>query len=102
MSDKPLLDWVPPYPRGPGHRDQDTSRESAALLAPDYGLLQQKILAVLTEPLTDWEIAAALKLPFENVQPARSGLSAAGKVKFAGSYGESPRSRRRVKKWAKT
>lgn len=96
MNPLPLFDS---YPRAPGYRDQDTSRAAALDIASDAEAVKEKVLALLSVPMTDWEIADELKLPFDYVQPRRSELKADGRVIFSGTYGKSGRSKKRVKKW---
>lgn len=87
------------YPDKPGYRDTDTSKAAAEGIAWTVASIRAGVLAALCIPMTDWELATALELPFERVQPRRSELYTQGKVKFSGEYGISGRSKSRAKKW---
>lgn len=89
------------YPQTPGYRDRDTSRSAALDLAGDASLMREKVFAAITRPMTDWQIAEAAGMEFHLAQPRRSELVAAGRVKFSGEYGISPRSGKRVKLWCR-
>lgn len=93
------LDIFSDYPRQPGYRDRDTSRSSAQSIAPVAELIRGRVYEALTYPMTSWELADAVALPFETVQPRISELLTQGKIKFSGEYGISGRSNKRVKKW---
>lgn len=95
FSDLPLLN----YPQTPGYRDKDTSAAAALSIALDAEAMRGKVYAMITRPMTDWQIAAACGLEFHCAQPRRSELVACGMVKFSGEYGVSERSGKRVKKW---
>lgn len=90
------------YPQTPGYRDQDTSKAAALDIANAAETMREKIFSALTHPMTDWQLADACDLEFHVAQPRRSELVAAGRVKFSGIYGVSPRSGKRVKQWCRT
>jgi hypothetical protein len=100
ISDIGDLFTIQHYPERPGYRDQDTSREAAEKVSR-CDEIREKIYALLSKPMSDWDLAEALRMPFENVQPRRSELVAKGLVEFSGEYGKSGRSPMRVKKWVR-
>ena len=89
------------YPVKPGYRDHDTSKAAAESIEPIADVIRERVYLALINPMTDWELAEAVGLPFETVQPRRSELVADGRVVFSGEYGISGRSHKRVKKWRK-
>lgn len=73
------------YPDAPGFKEQTTSRESAAKVAPDADNFRCLVLqAVRRQPSTTDEVAAALDLSVLTVRPRMSELRALGNVEPSG------------------
>jgi predicted Rossmann fold nucleotide-binding protein DprA/Smf involved in DNA uptake len=74
-------DTPAPYPKSPGHRGQETSKEAARKFKAHAEDLRAQVLAHLAlEPSTVHETAAALRVPVPSVQPRFSELSAMEKI----------------------
>lgn len=77
------------YPDTPGHRGVDTSAAAAEGLAPHLGRLQRLTLDAITDAgahgLTANELAAALDVPREAIQPRTSELRRKGLIVDSGT-----------------
>lgn len=75
------------YPTAPGAQDRDTSRASAAAIAPTAALLRDRVLALFerSKGLTADEAAGRLGLSILSVRPRVTELVRAGKLRDSGT-----------------
>ena len=74
------------YPHDPGYKPIDTSHEAAKKTQPRSRYYEQRVLDALADfgPMTDEQLASATQEDFASIQPARSRLTARGKIKDSG------------------
>lgn len=76
------------YPNAPGYRNTDTSRDAAEAIKPKLSAMQSAVLkALAARPMTSFEIAHALRLPFHTAQPRTAELQAKGFIEDSGERG---------------
>lgn len=76
------------YPDAPGYRDTDTSKDAADAIRPRLSAMQSNVLkALAVRPMTSFEIAHALRLPFHADQPRTAELQAKGMIEDSGERG---------------
>ena len=91
------------YPNVPGHRRVSTSKEAADAVAPCAKTLQAMVLdALRRKPMTSWEVAKFLKVPFESAQPRTSELQALGLIEDSGDRGAARSPKRTAIRWRPT
>ena len=96
-------DDQPAYPHTPGHRGVATSVEAAEALKPSAKFLQDRALEALRKkPMTSWELAQALKVPFESIQPRTSELQALNLIEDSGDRGPARSPKRTAIRWRVT
>jgi predicted transcriptional regulator len=79
------------YPTTPGYQDTDTSREAAEKVKPKAAWVRARVIDCLTRqgPMTTVQIAAALGMAYETVQPRTSEARAQGLIVDTGRRGPS-------------
>lgn len=89
MSDHP--DLFASYPNVPGYRATDTSRDAAEKTKPKAAWVRARVIDALTRqgPLTTQQIAEAVGLAYETVQPRTSEARAQGVIEDSGARGKS-------------
>ncbi|MGA0604895.1 hypothetical protein ACO2Q0_02760 [Phenylobacterium sp. VNQ135] len=91
------------YPSSAGHRGVSTSIEAAEALKPCVKTIQAQVLAALrVRPMTSWEVAQYLKLPFETCQPRTSELQALHLIEDSGLRGPARSPNRTAIRWRVT
>lgn len=79
------------YPTTPGYQNTDTSKAAADKVKPKAAWVRARVIDALTRqgPMTTVQIAAALGLPYEAVQPRTSEGKALGTIEDSGARGPS-------------
>lgn len=98
-----LLSWTPPdYPREPGWKHTDTSRDAAEAIKPSTGYLREKVLSFLSQygPSTSREISIGLGIDYASIQPRTSELRRLQKIKDSGERRADSKTGKRVIVWA--
>lgn len=72
------------YPRKPGWREPETSKDAAADVGPTADNLRSLVLLALRVPRTVHETAAILGLPVPTIQPRFSELRKLGEIAPSG------------------
>lgn len=73
------------YPKTPGYKDGDTSREAAEHIAPSAAILREQVYAVLCQkPMTADECADTLGLSCLAVRPRVTELYQLGRIEDSG------------------
>lgn len=93
MTDDPHPDLFlfASYPNTPGYQAPDTSKAAADKVKPKAGWVRARVIDALTRqgPMTTVQIAAAIGLPYEAVQPRTSEARALGLIEDSGQRGKS-------------
>lgn len=93
MSDDPHPDLFlfASYPNTPGFQATDTSKAAADKVKPKAAWVRARVIDALTRqgPLTTVQIAEAVGLPYETVQPRTSEARAQGVIEDSGLRGKS-------------
>jgi hypothetical protein len=89
MTDHP--DLFAAYPTTPGYQAPDTSKAAAAAVKPKAAWVRARVIDALTRqgPMTTVQIAAAVGLAYETVQPRTSEARATGLIVDTGRRGPS-------------
>jgi predicted transcriptional regulator len=79
------------YPLSPGYAKNDTSKAAADAVKPKAAWVRARVIDALTRqgPMTTVQIAAAVGLPYETVQPRTSEARATGLIVDTGKRGPS-------------
>lgn len=79
------------YPTTPGYQPTDTSKDAAEKVKPKAAWVRARVIDALTRqgPMTTVQIAAAVGLPYETVQPRTSEARALGLIEDSGQRGKS-------------
>lgn len=93
MTDDPHPDLFlfAAYPTTPGYQGADTSKAAAEKVKPKAAWVRARVIDALTRqgPMTTVQIAAAIGLPYESVQPRTSESRALGLIEDSGARGPS-------------
>lgn len=93
MTDDPHPDLFlfASYPTTPGYQGADTSKAAADKVKPKAAWVRARVIDALTRqgPMTTVQIAAAIGLPYESVQPRTSESRALGLIEDSGLRGKS-------------
>lgn len=91
------------YPDAPGYRNESTSKEAAAAIAPKQGTLQAKVLAFIRERgehgAASFEIASGLGIKYKAIQPRTSELKADNFIEDSGLRRVDPDTQKRAIVW---
>jgi predicted ArsR family transcriptional regulator len=107
MSGPFFMDDVPAaparYPRTPAPGKRATSQAAAEAMVPHAATLQDLALKALRrKPQTSWELAQALRVDFESIQPRTSELAALGLIEDSGERGAARSPKRTAIRWRLT
>lgn len=102
MTDPETLPLFAAYPTTPGYQDTDTSRDAAKAVKPKASWVRARVIDCLTRqgPMTTVQIAAAVGMAYETVQPRLSESRALGQVVDTGRRGPSRDPSKQAIVWA--
>ena len=88
--------FTKPYPESPGYQDRDTSRDAAARVVNMREIHHQILGALVSGPMTFYEMADYLKIDSRRIQPRMSELAKNGKIIDSGERRETPYGRKGI------
>lgn len=91
MTDPDQLPLFNAYPLTPGYQVTDTSKSAAETVKPKAAWVRARVIDCLTRqgPMTTVQIAKAISMAYETVQPRLSESRALGQVIDTGQRGPS-------------
>lgn len=91
MEEPETLPLFHAYPTTPGYQDTDTSRAAAEAVKPKAAWVRARVIDCLTRqgPMTTVQIAKAIGMAYETVQPRLSESRALDQVHDTGRRGPS-------------
>lgn len=91
MTEPETLPLFDAYPTTPGYQDTDTSKAAAEKVKPKASWVRARVIDCLTRqgPMTTVQIAKAIGIAYETVQPRTSEARAQGLIVDTGRRGPS-------------
>jgi predicted transcriptional regulator len=102
MTDHDTLPLFAAYPTTPGYQDTDTSKAAAKAVTHKAAWVRARVIDCLTRqgPMTTVQIAKAIGMAYETVQPRTSEARAQGLIIDSGERGPSRDSSKQAIVWA--